>query len=141
MASEVEMTRAVEYLIANGFVISSDAKASPSSIFMRKEIYFRDERVGWLYERSLFLETHLPSLQEYGIKKEQRKVIQFDGYKDDFYILEKCVKGILESARDYEQIVRSYRSNQVKRYFERSKALNDFWNMPVVVLEKRGGVI
>jgi hypothetical protein len=107
---------AVEYMRRHGFEVKEDTL---SEYPQKRMYYLRGELVGWSYETVMYLQPVMPSLIQMGILAHRRKTeIGFDQPAIELHKrLKDTVNELKSSSESYEDLLKSYRVQKVKRYF------------------------
>lgn len=117
----------VSYLHEHGFEVVDKTGKYPDEQF---SFYLRGELVGWSYNTVLYLEKNMPSLSNMkALPVLGKSTVVFDipfEYMKDRLI--HAVDLLKKSADKYEEIVKIYRSEQVKRYFKVKRLRESFRN-------------
>lgn len=88
--------------------------------------YWRNELVGWSYDKVMYLSRSLPSLVEKEVGESGRVEIPFDypiSQLDE--MLNIALEKIMHSIKNYDKLIREYRVRVCRDYFQRHKRLSE----------------
>jgi hypothetical protein len=107
---------AIKYMRNHGFEVKADGLSEYPDKY---NYYLRGEFVAWSYENIMYLRPVLPSLVEMGILAQRAKTeISFDLPAIELHKqLKDAVNELKSSSESYEDLLKSYRVQKVKRYF------------------------
>ena len=116
----MEWREALRILQANGLL------AKPLVGLEVSPIEYKREKVGFIQEDRLYLCNYVPSIvhEHYGLVPKSHIEFSDPNWK---VALITAIVLLKDTAKQYESKKRKAKIENIRHYFERSKALKDFW--------------
>lgn len=123
---------AVKYMRSHGFEVKEDGKSEYPNKYL---YYLRGELVGWSYDTVMYLQPDMPSLLQMGILPQRGKTeIPFNRPGIEVHDrLRDAVNELKSSSDSYEDIVKRYRVNEVRKYFKNKRISAEYSQMEMIV--------